>query len=222
LEEWIGKNANGSYKAPASLISPWHRATTSNLINLFNFENPDFSIPTLPTIAKPAQNSKGVWDPTEMCEKLSDPKSTPPYGHQVFPVVEKGSLQVRGALTEGRNLVFRPTKDTSLQAVGGSEGALILAVQASGSKSNAEVFSVQQSGEKFTIKHTGSDKCLSASGSAVFLDACASAEWNVVYNPKGATYQITHAATGKHLTAGSAKAQLSMTATSFKIYSVNY
>jgi phospholipase C len=68
LEEWIGKNANGTYKAPASLISPWSRATTSDLVNLFDFANPDFSIPVLPTIAKPAQNAQGVWDPTEMCE----------------------------------------------------------------------------------------------------------------------------------------------------------
>lgn len=68
LEEWVGQNANGTYKAPASLISPWHRSTTSNLINLFDFNNPDFSIPTLPTVAKPATNSQGVWDPTEMCE----------------------------------------------------------------------------------------------------------------------------------------------------------
>jgi phospholipase C len=67
LEEWVGKNANGTYKAPASLISAWSRNTTSSLINLFDFENPDFSIPVLPTIAKPAQTSSGAWDPTEMC-----------------------------------------------------------------------------------------------------------------------------------------------------------
>jgi phospholipase C len=68
LEEWIGQYSNGTYKAPAGLISPWHRNVTSNLLNLFDFNNPDFSIPTLPTMAKPATNSAGVWDPTEMCE----------------------------------------------------------------------------------------------------------------------------------------------------------
>lgn len=70
LEEWIGKYANGTVRAPAELISPWARSTVSKLINLFDFENPDFSIPKLPVVAEPPKNpTTGAWDPTEMCEK---------------------------------------------------------------------------------------------------------------------------------------------------------
>lgn len=70
LEEWIGKDAQGNVLAPAGLISPWTRQTVSSLLNLFDFENPDFSIPTLPDVATPPKNSTtGAWDPTEMCER---------------------------------------------------------------------------------------------------------------------------------------------------------
>ncbi|CAO3672068.1 unnamed protein product [Umbelopsis ramanniana] len=223
LEEWVGTYANGSYKAPASLISAWSRNTTSSLINLFDFENPDYSIPVLPTIAKPAQTSSGAWDPTEMCNALTDPKSTPPYGKQTFPVVETGSLKVRGALTEGRNLVLRPTSNTSLQAVAASKGNTHeLAVQSSGKKSAAEVFAIQQDGDQYSIIHPQTGKCLQASGSTISFAACSTAQWKIAYNPKGTTYQITHAASGKHFSATSGKAKLSKTATPFHIYSVNY
>ena len=69
LEEWIGKDGNGVARVPAGLISPWARQTVSKLTNLFDFENPDFSIPTLPDVAMPPKDSSGKWDPTEMCEK---------------------------------------------------------------------------------------------------------------------------------------------------------
>ncbi|KAG2176876.1 hypothetical protein INT43_007530 [Umbelopsis isabellina] len=219
LEEWVGQNANGTYKAPASLISPWHRSTTSNLINLFDFNNPDFSIPTLPTVAKPATNSQGVWDPTEMCEGLSDPKSTPPYGKQTFPTVETGSKPVRGALTEGRTLVIRPTTSTSIQVAANGK----LAIQKTSKQgSQGEAFSVHQSGDKYAIRSIGSGNCLSLQGNNVTLANCATADWTINYIAESASYQITHAASGKHLSAGSEHLQLSKKATSFKLYSVSF
>jgi len=154
---------------------------------------------------------------------LTDPKSTPPYGKQTFPVVETGSLKVRGALTEGRNLVFRPTSTTSLQAVAASKGNTHeLAVQSSGKKSAAEVFVIQQDGDLYSIKHPQTGKCLQASGNTISFAACSIAQWKIAYNPKGTTYQITHAASGKHFSATAGKAKLSKTATSFHVYSVNY
>jgi phospholipase C len=69
LEKWIGKDKSGGVRAPAGLISPWARQTVSSLLNLFDFENPDFSIPDLPDLATPPKDSSGKWDPTEMCEK---------------------------------------------------------------------------------------------------------------------------------------------------------
>lgn len=84
MEEWVGKYDNGSYAAPAVNIDSWYRKTTSNLVNAFDFDKPDFSIPKLPTNPKPAVDDSGNWDPTEMCEKLSDAKSTPPVSQFSF------------------------------------------------------------------------------------------------------------------------------------------
>lgn len=78
MEEWVGKTTNGSYAAPAKNIDSWYRDISSNLVGAFDFNNPDYSIPKLPTNEKPAVDASGNWDPTEMCEKLSDPKSSPP------------------------------------------------------------------------------------------------------------------------------------------------
>lgn len=155
-------------------------------------------------------------------QSLTDPKSTPPYGKQTFPVVETGSLKVRGALTEGRSLVLRPTSATSLQAVATKKGNTHeLAVHPS-KKDASEVFVIHQDGDQYAIRHPQTGMCLQASGNTVSFAACSTAQWKITYNPKGTTYQITHAASGKHFSAHSGKAKLSHTATPFHVYSVNY
>jgi phospholipase C len=156
-------------------------------------------------------------------KSLKDPKSTPPYGNQTFPTVEKGSLKVRGAMTEGRYLVFRTTSGTSLQAVAGGKNTHELALQSSGHKSPSEVFVIEQYQGLYSIKHLQTGNCINASnGNTIAFAACPSPQWKISYNPNGATYQISHAASGKHFSATSGKAKLSNTATSFHVYSVSY
>ncbi|CEI90528.1 hypothetical protein RMCBS344292_04850 [Rhizopus microsporus] len=107
MEEWVGKDDKGNYLAPAVHVSQFARKTSSNLVNVFDFDHPDFSIPKFDPLPKPAQ-VLGKWSPTEMCElKITAPKTTPPYGKQVFPTVEAGSRRIRGAVTEGRKLSFQ-------------------------------------------------------------------------------------------------------------------
>jgi hypothetical protein len=134
-------------------------------------------------------------------------------------VVESGIKVLRGQLTEGRNLIFRPTTGTSIQVTGTGK----LGIQKTSKKgSQQEAFSVHQYGEHFAIKSAHSGSCLTTNGKTITLTACNSASWDITYNGESATYQITHAATGKHLSAGSGSLQLSTKATSFKVYSVSF
>ncbi|ORE06021.1 phosphoesterase-domain-containing protein [Rhizopus microsporus var. microsporus] len=106
LEEWIGKDENGNYIAPAENISKFARQTSSNLVNVFDFDHPDYSIPKFGPVPKPAQ-VLGLWAPTEMCEaKITAKKTEPPYGKQVVPTVESGSRPIRGKVVLGRKLAF--------------------------------------------------------------------------------------------------------------------
>jgi phospholipase C len=113
MEEWVGTDGNGKYLAPAVNVSPFARATSSSLVNAFDFENPDYSIPTFDPVPKPAQIF-GKWDPTVMCEiNIFAPKTRPPYGKQKAPVVESGSRSIRGLVTEGRKLAFTTATGSS-------------------------------------------------------------------------------------------------------------
>ncbi|KAG2176066.1 hypothetical protein INT44_000545 [Umbelopsis vinacea] len=214
LEQWIGKNSNGSVRAPAGLISPWARQTVSSLLNLFDFDNPDFSIPNLPDVATPPKDSTGKWDPTEMCEALTDPKSSPPYGKQKMPVVEKGSKRLRGYLTEGRYLVFR-SGSNSLQSNGGE-----LVVGNSTLQSPAEVFVVNNINGSFQIMNNQTKSCINVSGQVVQLGGCGTTLWNSTYTANGATYNLYESKGGQGLTISSNSVNVTKSATSFQIYSV--
>lgn len=155
----------------------------------------------------------------QLLNSLSDPKSTPPYGKQTFPTVETGSKPIRGAVTEGRTLVIRPTASTSIQAAANGK----LAIQKTAKQgSQEEAFSVHQSGNKYAIRSIQTGSCLSLQGNNVTLSNCTTADWIINYIAETASYQITHAATGKHISAGSEHLQLSKTPTSFKLYSVSF
>ena len=104
-------------------MAPWRRAHMSNLVNAFDFSNPDFSIPDIPTAPTPHTDSSGTWDGSSYCESLYKVQQPPvPYGKQdtdMSRLSEKGFKSVRGALTEGRYLSFE-ANGYALQKKGGS------------------------------------------------------------------------------------------------------
>lgn len=91
---------------------PWRREHMSSLVNAFDFVNPDFSLPHIPEAPVPHVSSEGVYDGSAYCESLySVIQPSPPYGSQmdtdeVGTLSEQGFKPMRGALTEGRYLVF--------------------------------------------------------------------------------------------------------------------
>lgn len=108
IEQWqLAKGKN----VTTDQIPTWRRTQMSDLIKAFDFNNPDYSLPTIPEISAPSVDSDtGIWNGYAICEALyPTPRPPVPYGNQTEAsslVSEQGFKRVRGDLTEGRYLVF--------------------------------------------------------------------------------------------------------------------
>ncbi|KAI8344048.1 phosphoesterase family-domain-containing protein [Chlamydoabsidia padenii] len=215
MEEWVGKTDNGSYAAPARNIDSWYRGISSNLIGAFDFDNPDYSIPKLPTNSKPAVDSNGNWDPTEMCEKLSDPKTTPPYGKQVFPTVETGYKKLRGSNPVGRRLTFIHSNNGKSLTVSGGNGSnkknKIMARRLhkrdlnKGTIDPAAHFKAVPSGngKQYQIQSIlHPSQCIDVWGTEVLLNECKGTLWELDYHNSDAHHHLKHVGTGMYLNIG--------------------
>jgi phospholipase C len=107
VENWL--QAKGK-SAVTDQMPAWRRAHMSNLVKAFDFDHPDYSIPSIPTAASPSVDSSGVWNGYAVCEATYPTTRPPvPYGQQSAKsslVTESGFKSVRGLLTEGRYLTF--------------------------------------------------------------------------------------------------------------------
>ncbi|RFU30264.1 hypothetical protein B7463_g6077, partial [Scytalidium lignicola] len=116
LEEYL--TARGYKNVTTAQLDDWRREHMSNLVNAFDFENPDYSIPKLPEPPMPIQDDDGhiIGLYAGFCQiewpgSCSGSEYVPdiPYGKQTEEnslVYEDGYMLVRGYLTEGRWLVF--------------------------------------------------------------------------------------------------------------------
>ncbi|GAN01040.1 non-hemolytic phospholipase C precursor [Mucor ambiguus] len=226
MEEWVGKdNATGKYLAPAENISPWARSTSSNLINAFDFENPDYSIPTFAPVPKPAQ-VLGKWAPTEMCEAIiTAPKTSPPYGKQVYPTVEAGARLIRGAVTEGRKLAFQTADGMVLHL---STDAKKMQVQKLQKRAGKPTFAKNA---LFNLVKTGNDKqfkmqsvanpsiCLNVWGSGLDLGECKGTSW--YFQLHDGHYHVRDVGTDSYLSVKGGNVNLTNNhETHYKVYSV--
>jgi phospholipase C len=107
VEQWL--EAKG-YNVTTDQIPAWRRQHMSDLTNAFDFSNPDYSLPDIPDIDPPLTNSAGSYTGYSQCSSTySNSRPPVPYGQQTVVdslFSEQGFKSVRGALTEGRYLVF--------------------------------------------------------------------------------------------------------------------
>lgn len=108
VEKWAESKG---YNATTTQMPAWRRENMADLTKAFNFDAPDYSIPSMPNISYPSIDaSTGVWNGYAVCEATYNATQPPvPYGKQTAAnslISEQGSKQVRGMLTEGRYLVF--------------------------------------------------------------------------------------------------------------------
>ncbi|KAK7204105.1 hypothetical protein BZA70DRAFT_201110 [Myxozyma melibiosi] len=112
LEAWAEANGKSIYN---EYVNPWRREHMSNLVNMFDFENPDYSIPEIANASFPSFNTTSQsWDGYQICmdayPDLDDRRPPVPYGEQNATIwTESGYKQILGDLTEGRYLVFTQT-----------------------------------------------------------------------------------------------------------------
>jgi phospholipase C len=110
IETWL--EALGYTGVQTTEMPAWRRAHMSNLVGAFDFDHPDFSIPSIPDVPTPSTDSSGNYDAAANCQALYGfPKPPIPYGpanEAINPstLSEEGFKIVRGYLTEGRYLVF--------------------------------------------------------------------------------------------------------------------
>ncbi|KAK9461076.1 phosphoesterase family-domain-containing protein [Lipomyces oligophaga] len=107
LEKWAAAKGKNVF---LENISAWRRSHMSDLTNMFDFENPDYSQPTLTNVSWPAY-SDGAYVATDNCQNDNEGLIFPPvpYGNQTIEDslwTEDGFKPVRGSLTEGRYLTF--------------------------------------------------------------------------------------------------------------------
>ncbi|KAI1323731.1 phosphoesterase family-domain-containing protein [Xylariaceae sp. FL0255] len=107
VEQWLlSKGIN----VTTSQIPSWRREHMSDLVKAFDFENPDYSLPTIPEISAPITDENGNYDGYSVCESTYTVQRPPvPYGIQTEAnalFTEQGFKTVRGDLTEGRYLIF--------------------------------------------------------------------------------------------------------------------
>lgn len=109
LEEWSKAHGKG-WKSDE--MNSWRREHLSNLVNAFDFSNPDYSTPNIPQVREPSRDViTGDYNGGDTCQERYDKHVQPkvPYGKQNVKDalrVESGHKRVRGDITEGRYLTI--------------------------------------------------------------------------------------------------------------------
>ncbi|SCO42877.1 related to non-hemolytic phospholipase C precursor [Fusarium fujikuroi] len=155
IEKW--QAAKGRDVTTDEMV-PWRRENMADLVNAFDFKNPDYSIPNLPEAPQPHTNSKGVYDGSSYCSsQYGNGRPPVPYtgvgvNNDTASLAEAGFKPVRGLLTEGRTLVI----ESSGQAVSAtSYSSKVSLSKASKNHDNIQhgwvLHAVDIGGDQFTI-----------------------------------------------------------------------
>ncbi|KAJ5994671.1 hypothetical protein N7451_010395 [Penicillium sp. IBT 35674x] len=108
LEAWL--EALGYGDVMADDMEPWRREHMPNLGNVFDFSNPNFTIPVIPSVDDPATDLSGSFAGTATCESTYQvQRPVIPYGNRTEASAlyfEDGFKEIVCYLTKGRYLTF--------------------------------------------------------------------------------------------------------------------
>ena len=225
IEEWLA--AKGKNVVTDQMVH-WRREHMSSLVNAFDFANPDYSLPSLPYAPPPHTDSSGVYDGSSYCESLYSTTRPPvPYTSQISPgnvssLSEQGFKSMRGALTEGRYIVFE-LGGFALTNTGKP------ATDFTASKATSAHSSITQRWVVHSLVDGGSTFTISSAKDGRYVGA----HTGLIDNSSGAEiYTVSYAASegyalqkenGKYVTIdGNGNVQISNTASYFQAYSVTY
>jgi phospholipase C len=225
IENWLaakGKNVT------TSQMVPWRRQHMSPLLNAFDFENPDFSIPSLPDAPAPHTDASGVYDGAVFCEETyAITRPTVPYTSQISPddvssLSEQGFKEMRGALTEGRYIVFELNGYALTNS--GEPARDFSASEATSSHESIEqrwiVHSLEDGGNTFTIS-SAKDGRYCGSHTSLINDSSGAETYTISFKA-GEGYALQKE-NGDFVTVdGNGNVQITSSTTYFKAYSVTY
>jgi phospholipase C len=226
IEKWqAAKGKNVQTKE----MGPWRRENMGDLVNAFDFGNPDYSIPELPTAPAPHVNAKGQYDGSSFCQsRYSTTRPPVPYTgpgviQDLTTVVEHVFKGIRGQLTEGRYLVLE-TKGMSLTNAGCKTTK-----KATVSKSTPNhekvahrwvAHATQVGGDVFALQSASNKQYLCKDGK--FCADAASAESFQVQFVAGKGYTWKQTKGGNYLSAKGDQVDFAHDAAYWKVYSVSY
>ncbi|KIK54165.1 hypothetical protein GYMLUDRAFT_264776 [Collybiopsis luxurians FD-317 M1] len=239
LEEWAA--ARGTpFRNPE--INDWRREHMSNLLNLFDFENPDYSSVKIPDTPPPHTDPlTSLLDGDVFCEHAfaGFVEAPVPYGKQTTVdslFTETGFKIVRGSLTEGRYLVIESNrKNLALSSSGSSLSTSPVTSDKFNTPSQRFVIHATDptmaTGKTFRISSAAfvTDATNVANATTPFLDTNlrfgsinSSAVFSITYEGAG-IYNIKESTSGKALSLGNnGTPSLGGNAEDFKIFSVSF
>ncbi|KIK54164.1 hypothetical protein GYMLUDRAFT_264775 [Collybiopsis luxurians FD-317 M1] len=239
LEEWAA--ARGT-PFKNTQINDWRREHMSNLLNMFDFEHPDYSTVSIPEVPPPHTDPlTSLLDGDVFCEQAfaGFVEAPIPYGKQTPQdslFTETGFKTVRGSITEGRYLVIESSHNNLALSFSGSS--------LSTSPATSEKFNTPS--QRFVIHATDptmatentfrissaafvADATNPANATTPFLDnnlrfgsINSSAVFDITYEG-GGVYNIKESASGKPLSlSNKGVPSLGGTAEDFNIFSVSF
>ncbi|KAH7874242.1 phosphoesterase family-domain-containing protein [Lentinula edodes] len=239
LEQWAAARGTPFINTQ---INDWRREHMSNLINVFDFENPNYTAVSLPDVPPPHTDPlTSLLDGYTFCENTFTGYVQPPvpYGQQTLTdslFTETGFKIVRGSLTEGRYLVIESsTKNLALSANDSSLGTSAATNDKFTTPSQRFVIYATDpklaTEKTFRISSAASviDATAIANATTPFLDANlqfgsinSSAVFNITYEGLG-VYNFLESESGKFLGLGDNGApMLGGEAEGFKIFSISF
>ncbi|KAK2616742.1 hypothetical protein QQS21_000354 [Conoideocrella luteorostrata] len=226
IERW--QAAKGKNVETSEMVH-WRRENMGDLVGAFDFENPDYSVPALPTPRKPHVNSKGQYDGSSYCQsRFSATRPPVPYSgagviKDLTTVVEKGFKAIRGQLTEGRYLVLE-TQGYSLTNAGCKATTRATVTKSTPSHEKAPhrwvAHAAKLGGNVFSLQSVTNKKYLCKDGS--LCDDGKSAEWFAVRFVPGRGYSWQQQDGMKYLSAEDGRLNFASDAAYWKIFSVSY
>lgn len=224
VEEWL---AAKNKSVVTDQMAPWRRQHMSNLVNAFDFDNPDYSLPALPVAPEPHMDSTGAYDGAAYCESLyAVQRPDVPYTAQIAvddvpSLSEEGFKSMRGALTEGRYIVLELN---GYALTNEANKSIVTGTASTSSHSSLSqrwiVHSLVNGGETFTINSAVDGRYI-ATGAQLVGDSTSAETYTVSFNA-GAGYALrqtdgNYVAVGKNGTV-----QSTAHASYFQAFSVTY
>jgi phospholipase C len=225
LEEWLA--AKGKNVVTSEMV-PWRRQHMSSLVNAFDFDNPDYSLPNIPDAPAPHKDALGNYDGAPFCESQYAVTRPPvPYTSQISPdkvssLSEQGFKPMRGILTEGRYIVFELGGYALTNA--GKPATDLTASKATSTHNSITqrwvVHSLADGGNTFTISSAKDGRYLGSHTG--LIDSSSGAQTYTVSFKAGSGYALQKE-NGKYLTVDSkGGVQITSDVTYFKAFSVTY